>query len=569
MGETKFVNRNESSKLNLSISQQRNYQLSQRALIYGFFNLLAATFFYFEIKLQYISQLLSCQHPVVWYGECALATVFTINMAVDFSRYFFFTVNASRNPVELTNEERVIFGIKEKAYGFKTTPTRSRVHSDPTNTSSSLRHCASPSMSYMNASNNEGASFHSTLDGNNSFISQNVFSSSPNFASGYSPTVPTSYSTFPRPPSSSPHTPVSGYSPIHRDASSTYFRSRTHSTPVNSSPVTMGGDDVITDTASLQSYLKAFEEKEKRNQLNGADLSPSGSPSFWTYNRTAAEFTPVLRKYQYQLASRSPQSSSSRNDDDDPDFPATLTAAEVWSKFHISKDTVEEWTANLRKWIYQSVLKPLTVEIDSINRRLTQLGTPELKIGDVSLTSLKQVAHTKAQHLPTLNAVLPYLDISTNQEYLVTRLKELGSGGSISEFRWNGGGTHKGRKWHQDLPTDSVIIMHLLCSYFNFRLPPHPKYPDGTIFTNEHFLKTPDKPDLKRKDNLILYQSTINPPHYKLIVGDDTWDLPKGRSNMFQSILLFLHRIKTKEHGMLGRVNLGASGVNILWVVGE
>ncbi|TNN71919.1 Transmembrane protein 209 [Liparis tanakae] len=46
-------------------------------------------------------------------------------------------------------------------------------------------------------------------------------------------------------------------------------------------------------------------------------------------------------------------------------------------------------------------------------------------------------------------------------------------------------------------------------------------------------------------------------------------DLPTdcaGRNNLFHTILMFLYLIKTKESGMLGRVNLGLSGVNILWI---
>uniref|UniRef100_A0A8C5NY78 Transmembrane protein 209 n=1 Tax=Jaculus jaculus TaxID=51337 RepID=A0A8C5NY78_JACJA len=49
-------------------------------------------------------------------------------------------------------------------------------------------------------------------------------------------------------------------------------------------------------------------------------------------------------------------------------------------------------------------------------------------------------------------------------------------------------------------------------------------------------------------------------------------DLPTdsaGRNNMFHTLLMFLYVIKTKESGMLGRVNLGLSGVNILWIFGE
>ena len=60
-----------------------------------------------------------------------------------------------------------------------------------------------------------------------------------------------------------------------------------------------------------------------------ADNSPSGSPSFWNYNRTATDYTPILRKYQYQIACRSPASPLSRTDDDDPDNPNTYRGPEV------------------------------------------------------------------------------------------------------------------------------------------------------------------------------------------------------------------------------------------------
>ncbi len=33
--------------------------------------------------------------------------------------------------------------------------------------------------------------------------------------------------------------------------------------------------------------------------------------------------------------------------------------------------------------------------------------------------------------------------------------------------------------------------------------------------------------DYKNKDNLLIYQSKINPPHYKVIVGTESWDIKK------------------------------------------
>ena len=43
--------------------------------------------------------------------------------------------------------------------------------------------------------------------------------------------------------------------------------------------------------------------------------------------------------------------------------------------------------------------------------------------------------------------------------------------------------------------------------------------------------------------------------------------MPKGRNNMLHAMLLLLHHVSSKDKGMLGKVNLGLSGINILWVV--
>ena len=62
--------------------------------------------------------------------------------------------------------------------------------------------------------------------------------------------------------------------------------------------------------------------------IGAIDNSPSSGPSFWNFNRSVADYTPVLRKYQYQIACRSPQSTKSRTDDD-PDDHATYRSEEV------------------------------------------------------------------------------------------------------------------------------------------------------------------------------------------------------------------------------------------------
>ncbi|XP_027430424.1 transmembrane protein 209 isoform X4 [Zalophus californianus] len=366
------------------------------------------------------------------------------------------------------------------------------------------------------------------------------------------------------------------------------LRSRYRSSPtVYNSPTDK--EDYMTDLRTLDTFLRSEEEKQHRVKLGSPDsTSPSTSPTFWNYNRSMGDYAQTLKKFQYQLACRSQAPCANK---DEADLSSKQAAEEVWARVTMNRqllDHMDSWTAKFRnrrtlssltwrlgrpthpeRWINETILVPLVQEIESVSTQMRRMGCPELQIGEASITSLKQAALVKAPLIPTLNTIVQYLDLTPNQEYLFERIKELSQGGCMSSFRWNRGGDFKGRKWDTDLPTDSAIIMHVFCTYLDSRLPPHPKYPDGKTFTSQHFVQTPNKPDVTNENVFCIYQSAINPPHYELIYQRHVYNLPKGRNNMFHTLLMFLYIIKTKESGMLGRVNLGLSGVNILWIFGE
>ena len=44
-------------------------------------------------------------------------------------------------------------------------------------------------------------------------------------------------------------------------------------------------------------------------------------------------------------------------------------------------------------------------------------------------------------------------------------------------------------------------------------------------------------------------------------------DVVAGKNNLVRTVLLFLHRLKEDRLGMLGRVNLGLSGLNLLGIL--
>ena len=71
---------------------------------------------------------------------------------------------------------------------------------------------------------------------------------------------------------------------------------------------------------------------------------------------------------------------------------------------------------------------------------------------------------------------------------------------------------------------------------------------------------------------MFIYQSSIHPPHFKVLVDKDVIDIPKvgtrrgavldlpqlsfsilqGYNNLFHAIIVFLHQVKTHNSAMLG-----------------
>lgn len=194
----------------------------------------------------------------------------------------------------------------------------------------------------------------------------------------------------------------------------------------------------------------------------------------------------------------------------------------------------------------------------------------------VPVERLRKVASLPlvSQHVPNLSSILPYLEVATDQTYLLERLRQLAKTGALSLYRWNGGG----KGWTERLPSDSELILHCLAAYLDSRLltsasmrlagTNNPQAEAMKPFTGVAFFRHGEKPDLtKDKDVLAIVQTGRSPAHYVVQVGSNQLDVGGGRNNLVHTLLLFLHRVKQDRHGMLGRVNLGLSGLNILWVI--
>ncbi|KAB1276383.1 Transmembrane protein 209 [Camelus dromedarius] len=574
------------SLIDRTIKMRKETEARKVVLAWGLLNVSMAGMIYTEMTGKLISSYYNVTYWPLWYIELALASLFSLNALFDFWRYFKYTV--APTSLVVSPGQQTLLGLKTAGKCFISFAKAGKRNAVYTYTCLFL-------LVVQTTPPRDLAATQIPPSPPSSIQGQSVLSYSPSRSPSTSPKFTTSCITGYSPQlqglssggsgSYSPgvtYSPVSGYNKLssYSPSPSSYpttvgpvessgLRSRYRSSPtVYNSPTDK--EDYMTDLRTLDTFLRSEEEKQHRVKLGSPDsTSPSASPTFWNYSRSVGDYAQTLKKFQYQLACRSQAPCANK---DEADLSSKQAAEEVWARVTMNRqllDHMDSWTAKFRNWINETILVPLVQEIESVSTQMRRMGCPELQIGEASITSLKQAALVKAPLIPTLNTIVQYLDLTPNQEYLFERIKELSQGGCMSSFRWNRGGDFKGRKWDTDLPTDSAIIMHVFCTYLDSRLPPHPKYPDGKTFTSQHFVQTPNKPDVTNENVFCIYQSAVNPPHYELIYQRHAYNLPKGRNNMFHTLLMFLYIIKTKESGMLGRVNLGLSGVNILWIFGE
>ncbi|XP_057669567.1 transmembrane protein 209 [Diorhabda carinulata] len=351
----------------------------------------------------------------------------------------------------------------------------------------------------------------------------------------------------------------------------------TQQTPVKSSFRDVSSMELIEDEDSLNKYLKEHEENEKANKLTSKQEHSSNLlSSFWSHpvTQTAKDVSEFLKKCQYQLSTQSPNKisgSPNLKSDDKSSSPAQVSALEVWTRINVDSVALTQWNENIRKWISQTILERLVTEFDRVTAALDKHGLSDVKIGAVGLDRLRKTAQTAsvAQFIPSLPALIPFLEVTSNQEYLERRIRDLTKGGCMSEFKWNSGGRYGGKEWDESLPTDCAVIMHLLASYLDTQLMPLPNMPDTKAFSGHHYLKITDKVPVLTGNSLFIQEVSEKPPHYRVVVAGKTYEMVKGYNNLFHSILFFIYHVNKMEHGMLGRVNLGRAGVNILWVIDQ
>lgn len=382
----------------------------------------------------------------------------------------------------------------------------------------------------------------------------------------------------------------------------------------------------FTDEKSLMDYLNDYEQKERAKAISHNNQTSPNSPGSWTNggngtsgggnstNVNRQDHTSILRNVAYQLSTPMPCSSDTSGLDvmGGPGHSGTRADTKSESlcrKLGIDPLDLVFWMQNIRIWISQTILQRIVKEIECVNKKLMSCGLGDCLVGMVGVERLRKCASLPQlrDSLTEVNNLLTFLSVTPNQEYLVERLKELSSGGALSQFKWNGGG----QKWSDKLPTDAELIMGFFAAYMDVSLPANFRNSFGSSGGHSH--QVDDKPftgvyysivekkstetssnnlamlpaltsqqsrprhsssgknlasSARQSSSIVILQSSERPPHFYLqIDGKEKLEISSGRNNLFHTLLFFLHHIKTRESGMLGRLNLGASGVNVLWVI--
>ncbi|KAJ0174395.1 hypothetical protein K1T71_010541 [Dendrolimus kikuchii] len=306
------------------------------------------------------------------------------------------------------------------------------------------------------------------------------------------------------------------------------------------SPPSPSSDAFIADAAELAAYLRAHALRpaaEAAASEGRAWPPPPASPSPPPYQLASSE------------AERGPSEES-----------GAARAPQVWRRLHLDPQRLTQWNLNLRLWLHLTILERLVREMDEVDAALGALGV-EGRLGALGVERLRALcggAAVGAAAAASLRALLPFLEPFADQRYAVQRVRELARDGCLGAYKWAGGGGG----WEEGRPSDAELVLHLFATYLDGQAPG-----GGRAFSGAHLSAAPASPP-RGPRALSVHRATLRPPHYVLVVGEETVEVCAGRNNLLHTLLVLVAALAAHEPPAL-RLQLGRAGLNLLWVIGR
>lgn len=335
------------------------------------------------------------------------------------------------------------------------------------------------------------------------------------------------------------------------------------------SPSRFNKSDFIMDRKRMDEYLNDVNEQEKRIASAAEaqnNLAVSSFNSFWG-GFDVNGFVSSLKNLTYQLSPHNKQSlrdeSFSNKDEEHAEIIRQMSA-----------NKLSNYVANLKMYIHKTILEPLVHAIDDTDKAFEQRGFTDMKIGHVGIERLKKIASSNQQliqFVPTLPKLLPFLELTTNQEFLVQRIRELAKGSCLKNYKFTSS-SYDPSNQNDHKPNDAGILFHLFCCYLDSQLQPLPEISrpfynryviigDSKKTNVDHYVKEATR---NKSKCAILCSNPITPKFN--FVTDKIHGSSHDRNNLFYVIIQFLFHLKS-DGMMLETVSLGKSGLNLINVI--
>ncbi|OQV11766.1 putative Transmembrane protein 209 [Hypsibius exemplaris] len=321
--------------------------------------------------------------------------------------------------------------------------------------------------------------------------------------------------------------------------------------------------DSICGQDALMKLLAQEDQFEKQRMSLNDDDRMNWSPH-----------VQALREQTYQTSSMfripSPKKLAEQATEAQTELPPTTTISEEkiypvedysWLQLKVSAEVLHLWTENVRLWLADTVMSPLLMRIDQVNVKLKERLRMDNVVGETAPDQLRQIAQQCRQDIPELLQVIPFLDISMQQDYVVRRLRELSKDGVLGDYCWNSGAPYGGQPWQDFLPTDAAIVMHCFITFLDVLLPPDPHAPNWRSFSHRHVLRSLSMWKQEDPQKPMIHQATSNPPKYEVLLNGQFLQVAEGKNNVFHTILLFTRLLYLREKAGRGYANLGAGRV--------
>lgn len=250
------------------------------------------------------------------------------------------------------------------------------------------------------------------------------------------------------------------------------------------------------------------------------------------------------------------------------------------------------WSENMRAWLSQNVFKPLVKWFDEVVEHMgkdalyqaqlsqVQSGVQKLQTQQASMFSVKPTVLTggvgatatstqsqqqqQQQHLAQRIKLERLLgDFGSSREYVVERIRTLAQGAVLQSYNWCGGGKWKDKEWSTDLPTDAAIVCHLFGTHLDELVVPTDAAHLHDAFRSRYLV---GKDETAKKPAFAIYQRSVNPPHYNIVVNHNEWHVLRGRNNLFDALCLFVHVVQKDYNGVLDQRYLGGK-IGLLEVI--